>query len=69
MADAIETLREETGEPSGEYVWMHDHRRTWATSLRSADVDAVVVCDWGGWEDLETYLDHYWGTHSPEPTA
>lgn len=44
----------------------HDLRRTWATSLRSADVDAMVVCDWGGWDDLETFLDHYRGVHSPE---
>jgi hypothetical protein len=30
------------------------------------DVDAMVVCDWGGWEDLETVLDHHRETHSPE---
>jgi predicted CopG family antitoxin len=26
----------------------------------------MVVCDWGGWDDLETFLDHYKGTHSPK---
>jgi hypothetical protein len=36
------------------------------TPLRSKDVDAMVVCDWGGCDDLETFLDHYQGTHSPE---
>ncbi|WP_225334921.1 tyrosine-type recombinase/integrase [Halomicrobium urmianum] len=66
IADATETLREETGEPGWQYVGMHDLRRTWATSLRSADVDAMVVCDWGGWDDLDTFLDHYRGTHTPE---
>jgi len=44
----------------------HDLRRTWATALASADVDPLLVCDWGGWEDLETFLDHYRGTFSPE---
>jgi integrase len=48
------------------YLSFHDFRRTWATQLRSADVDAMVVCDWGGWEDLNTFLDHYRGTHTPE---
>jgi integrase len=66
MSRATEELRETTGEPGWEYVGFHDLRRTWATSLRSADVDAMVVCDWGGWDDLDTFLDHYRGTHSPE---
>lgn len=66
IANATSELREETGEPGWQFVGMHDLRRTWATSLRSADVDAMVVCDWGGWDDLDTFLDHYRGTHSPE---
>ncbi|MDG5778940.1 site-specific integrase [Haloarculaceae archaeon H-GB2-1] len=66
MDKATEELREASGEPGWQFVGMHDLRRTWATSLRSADVDAMVVCDWGGWDDLETFLDHYRGTHSPE---
>ncbi len=66
MTRATEELCDETGEPGWEYVGFHDLRRTWATSLRSADVDAMVVCDWGGWDDLDTFLDHYRGTHSPE---
>ena len=61
-----ETLQDETGEPGWQFVGMHDLRRTWATQLRSADVDAMVVLDWGGWNDLETFLDHYRGTHTPE---
>jgi hypothetical protein len=27
----------------------------------------MVVCDWGGWNDLDTSLDHYRGTHTPKP--
>jgi len=66
MERATETLLEETNEPGWQDVGFHDLRRTWATQLRSADVDAMVVCDWGGWSDLDTFLDHYRGTHTPE---
>lgn len=51
-------------------AWMHvsphDLRRTWATQLHGADVDPLVVMDWGGWNDLDTFLDHYRGTSTPE---
>lgn len=30
------------------------------------DVDAMVVCDWGRWGDLDTFLDYYRSTHTPE---
>lgn len=49
-----------------QYVSPHDLRRTWATNLRAAGADPLVVLAWGGWSDLETFLDHYQGTHSPE---
>ena len=63
---AREELVAETGEEGWQYLGAHDLRRTWATQLRNADCDAMVVCDWGGWEDLETFLDHYRGTATPE---
>jgi integrase len=66
IADGRVALAEQTGDEYWQHLGYHDLRRTWATSLRSADVDAMVVCDWGGWDDLETFLDHYKGTHSPE---
>lgn len=66
MSRATSNLLDETGDDGWTFVGMHDLRRTWATSLRSADVDAMVVCDWGGWDDLQTFLDHYRGTHTPE---
>ena len=59
-------LIEETGEDGWEHLSFHDLRRTWATSLAAKDVDPLLVCDWGGWNDLETFLDHYRGTYSPE---
>jgi integrase len=48
------------------HVTAHDLRRTWATSLAASEVDPLLVCDWGGWSDLETFLEHYRGTYSPE---
>ena len=48
------------------HVTPHDLRRTWATSLAGSEVDPLLVCDWGGWSDLETFLEHYRGTYSPD---
>lgn len=66
----IKTAREEITEETDNDRWlnlsMHDLRRTWASALSSRDVDALVVLDWGGWEDLETFLDHYQGAQTPE---
>jgi len=59
-------LANATGDDGWQYLGFHDLRRTWATQLRGADVDAMVVCDWGGWNDLEMFLDHYRGTSTPE---
>jgi len=49
-----------------QYVTPHDLRRTWATALAGAEIDPLLVCDWGGWSDLETFLEHYRGTYSPD---
>ena len=64
-----EQLAEQTDDDRWNFVSMHDLRRTWATSLASKDVDPLIVCDWGGWEDLDTFLDHYRGSYSPEAQA
>lgn len=66
VASTGEHLAETTDEEMWQHVTMHDLRRTWATALKGEDVDAMVVCDWGGWSDLETFLDHYRGKFSPE---
>jgi integrase len=63
---AAERCEEETGDEGWRHLSFHDLRATWATALRNKDVDAMVVCDWGGWNDLETFLDHYRGTSTPE---
>lgn len=66
VRDAADACREQTGDEGWSQLSFHDLRATWATQMRSADVDAMVVCDWGGWNDLETFLDHYRGTATPE---
>jgi len=60
------TCADKTGDDRWNQVSMHDLRRTWATNLGSQDVDPLIVIDWGGWSDLETFLEHYRGTYSPE---
>jgi len=65
VQDAREQLAEETGDEGWHYLSTHDLRRTWATALANDEVDPLLVLDWGGWDDLETFLDHYKGTYSP----
>jgi integrase len=66
VSDAATRLQEREGEEMWQYVSPHDLRRTWATNLKGADVESLIVCDWGGWSDLETFLDHYRGAFSPD---
>lgn len=66
IQEAAETVAEETDNDEWLQLSFHDLRRTWATHLVSEDVDPLVVCDWGGWSDLETFLDHYKGQYSPD---
>lgn len=66
----MQNVRERLAEQDDDDRWLqlsfHDLRRTWATSLASCDVDPLLVCDWGGWSDIETFLEHYRGVYSPE---
>jgi integrase len=66
IQNAREQLAEQEGDARWQHVSFHDLRRTWATSLASRDVDPLIVCDWGGWSDLDTFLEHYRGVYSPE---
>ena len=66
IKSAREAVAADTGDGRWHHVSFHDLRRTWATSLASKDVDPLIVCDWGGWNDLETFLEHYRGSYSPE---
>jgi integrase len=49
-----------------QYLTPHDLRRTWATALVASDIDPLIVCDWGGWNKLDTFLEHYRGVYSPK---
>ena len=69
IGNAGDRLAESEDEEMWSWLSPHDLRRTWATSLDGADVNALIVCDWGGWNDLETFLEHYRGTNSPEVQA
>jgi|APHM01.1.fsa_nt_gi Phage integrase family. len=47
-------------------VTPHDLRRSWATLL-SADIDdPLLIMDFGGWSDMDTFLEHYRGSYSPQ---
>lgn len=58
--EAAEALREETGEPDWGKVSPHDLRRSWATGLIQSGVPESDVMDYGGWENYETFRDHYY---------
>ncbi len=54
-------LADGTGEDRWRYLTFHDLRRTWAGQLANADVDETIALRWGGWNDLDTFLNHYRG--------
>jgi integrase len=64
----LDSVTSELADDSDEmwtHVTPHDLRRTWATLL-SADIDdPLLIMDFGGWEDIETFLGHYRGSYSP----
>ena len=63
--DVGKDMAESTGDPGWLELSTHDLRRTWATTLADHDVDALVALSWGGWSDLDTFLNHYKGPYSP----
>lgn len=66
VTNAGDVLVDETDDDRWEFLSFHDLRRTWAGSLANSDVDEQVALLWGGWNDLETFLDHYRGEASPK---
>ena len=64
LSDDVDELAEQHDE-MWTHVTPHDLRRSWATLL-SADIDdPLLIMDWGGWEDMDTFLEHYRGSYSP----
>jgi len=66
VARARERCYAETGEDGWEFVGPHDLRRSWGVRLLEAGVLPSVVMEWGGWEDWQTFRDHYLAEFSPE---
>jgi len=64
MRDAREELADD--DDRWRHLTFHDLRRTWATQLRSDINDPMLVCEWGGWEDIETFKQAYMGDMTPE---
>lgn len=63
---AAEECLAETDEDGWRYVGPHDLRRTWGTLLVEDGVEPGMIMEWGGWEDWETFREHYLGAYSPE---
>lgn len=53
-----------TGDVGWSHLGPHDLRRTWGTLLVEAEVEPGLVMEWGGWEDWETFREHYLGAYS-----
>lgn len=55
-----------TGDEGWTYLDVHDLRRTWGGHLLwDCGVLPAVVISWGGWDDWETFRNHYLGEMSP----
>jgi integrase len=63
---AAQHCRAETGEEGWQFVGPHDLRRSWGVRLLESGVLPSVVMEWGGWEDWQTFRDHYLAEFSPE---
>jgi integrase len=59
VTEAAESIADETGEPDWNLLSAHDLRRTWATSLIQQGISESNVMMWGGWDNYETFKNHY----------
>jgi len=64
VSRAAERMHAETGDVGWTFVGPHDLRRTWGTLLVESEVEPGMIMVWGGWEDWETFREHYLGVHS-----
>lgn len=49
-----------------QHVTPHDLRRSWATLMSAEIDDPLLIMDFGGWERLDTFLEHYRGSYAPD---
>lgn len=66
VSRAGEKCHADTGDKGWLDVGSHDLRRTWGTLLVEAGVEPGMIMVWGGWEDWDTFREHYLGAYSPE---
>jgi len=66
VSRAGEHLHAETGDEGWLELGPHDLRRSWGIQLLEQGVLPSVVMEWGGWEDWETFREHYLAEFSPE---
>jgi len=61
---AAEQLADEHDDDGWLYLTPHDLRRTWGTLLCEREVEPGLVMTFGGWEDWDTFREHYLGQYS-----
>ncbi|MFW5900386.1 MAG: site-specific integrase, partial [Halodesulfurarchaeum sp.] len=64
VREAADRVRAATDDEGWRFVTPHDLRRSWGTLLVDADVEPGMIMVWGGWEDWETFREHYLGAYS-----
>jgi len=64
--DEAQRCRAETGDEGWQFVGPHDLRRSWGVRALESGVLPSVVMEWGGWEDWQTFRNHYLAEFSPE---
>jgi integrase len=57
-------LYADTGDDGWTSLGPHDLRRTCGTLLVEREVESGLVMEWGGWEDWDTFREHYLGAYS-----
>ncbi|MFC3476289.1 tyrosine-type recombinase/integrase [Halobacterium litoreum] len=63
----VESARDDLAEHEDDgwtYLTPHDLRRTWGTLLCEREVEPGLVMEYGGWEDWDTFREHYLGQYS-----
>jgi len=64
---AAERRQAETQDKGWSFLDVHDLRRSWGGNLLwNCGVLPSVVMEFGGWEDWDTFQDHYMGEITPE---
>jgi len=66
VARVRDRCRAATGDEAWQFVGPHDLRRSWGVRLLECGVLPSVVMEFGGWEDWQTFRDHYLSEFSPE---